>query len=812
MSNWGRETATLVAIDQPFCIHTFGDAFHSPVGSCTALLGLTGDRKCFQCRANCHDPANYNPETLTLLFGFDQKSLIRYFGNVIPSLRSYDTTPALINLAALDESATVSALGQREVVTLRFDDHRYADVLVDKYRLERSTGEASAGSPSGEQYDPYERGTFWGKWLARNPYYVGYPLRVYQGYVGDTLEEMRVRHYIIDRIDGPNNGQVTIVAKDLFAKIEALKAVAPKASRGELSSAITGTPGSFTVTPADIIEEDYPHNSGSPSELFVAIGKEIIRCARTAATFSILQRACFNTEQEDHEQQDSVQLVLVYSPQLSHEIVYDLFTNYGGIDAAQIDLEEWETLAATVTRNYAAVIAKPTPVYELAGELMRQAGFTLWPDVSANMVRYAAFRPASAQPTLTDRTIIAAPNKRQPSKRVSQVWVRYALVNPLESNKEAKNYRSRVVVADLESEGTDQYGTPQIREVFGRWIQQFDRQNADECGQRIGAMFRDPPLESSITVPVSRAEEFDIAAYFNFQTAEVQDDTGAQANTVMAPVSFDRGENELVIGATQVTFSGEVTDRTIYIENNASNLVLRDIYDSLYSEIPEGSPTVQIEFVVTDTVLIGSGSTSEPALRTGVWPVGVVPRVTNLGRWQGKGGDGGNASSTTGGDGQPGGPAFIADSQVVVDNTDGEIWGGAGGGGAGVSGLVGLSGGESAYYAGSGGGAGQGQTPSVGGAPSAPVGATFHIPGSVGGNSTTDTAGVGGTPGFDGTGRSAGRGGDGGAPGAPGSNGGPTVGVAGIGAAGTGGAAGNAIQGVANITFAGSGDIRGAQV
>ena len=59
---------------------------------------------------------------------------------------------------------------------------------------------------------------------------------------------MRIRHYLVDRIKGPNDGAVTLTAIDLFSKIEARKALAPHVSIGSLTGAITGLPGTFAVT------------------------------------------------------------------------------------------------------------------------------------------------------------------------------------------------------------------------------------------------------------------------------------------------------------------------------------------------------------------------------------------------------------------------------------------------------------------------------------------------------------------------------------------------------------------------------------
>lgn len=130
---YGRETIVLFEIDVPKCTRTYG------IAPCMAVLGTTGTRKCYNTRSSCQDAANYDPGVLTLRFAITQEGLLQY-GPLIPSMVSLETTPAAINLAAMDRN--MSALGTREVVTIQFDDHKHSDHLVDPYRLERMSGEA----------------------------------------------------------------------------------------------------------------------------------------------------------------------------------------------------------------------------------------------------------------------------------------------------------------------------------------------------------------------------------------------------------------------------------------------------------------------------------------------------------------------------------------------------------------------------------------------------------------------------------------------------------------------------------------------
>lgn len=89
-------------------------------------------------------------------------------------------------------------------------------------------------------------------------------------------------------------------------------------------------------------------------------------------------------------------------------------------------------------------------------------------------------------------------------------------------------------------------------------------------------------------------------------------------------------------------------------------------------------------FVVPAGVTIGSTSASTPALRTGTFPAGSQVYLFNSGNIYGRGGNGGNASTGgNGGAGGAGGAAVYLDRDLVIDNTNGNIFGGGGGGGGG---------------------------------------------------------------------------------------------------------------------------------
>jgi hypothetical protein len=163
----------------------------------------------------------------------------------------------------------------------------------------------------------------------------------------------------------------------------------------------------------------------------------------------------------------------------------------------------------------------------------------------------------------------------------------------------------------------------------------------------------------------------------------------------------------------------------------------------------ESSP-YSVQCRIRSGALIGSESTSSPALMTGDWPTGstLLLIIEDGGIVSGKGGDGGIGGNlipgpgTTATNGGNGGPALMTTMATTIVNRGTIQGGGGGGGGAAANGGIG----------GGGGGSGAGWTRSPGGR------------GGFGGNSGGDGTVTSG--GFGGAGPSAGfGGGNGGFPG-----------------------------------------------
>lgn len=741
---------TFIEIDVDHCANTYG------VAPCTA----SSPTKCVNSLNTCQDRLHFSNSPVTLRFSMSSS---HYPLNIdaIPSIRDVSFTPATISLG--------QDLGQRATLQITFVDHPDTDTgpAGDPYHIERG-------------FDPYKRGTFWGKFRARYPFLQGRPIRLIRGHVGQTLAEMDVRHYVIDSFDGPNfSGAFTIKAKDVLKLADNDKAKAPKLSVGFLNADLTAIATSFTIQPSGA-------GATYASSGYINIGgSEICSFTRSGDTFTIT-RAQFDTVATTHQAQDRVQQCLRYSGVDPANIIYDLFVNYAGISSSFIPLSTWQTETATyLQRVYTTLIAEPTGVNDLVSELVEQAALAIWWDDAAQQLRLQVLRAISTTAQTFDENVILEGSlgmRDQPGTRLSQVWTFYGLRNPLLKLDETSNYRSVELMVDLQSQSD--YGVEAVKQIFSRWIPAFGRSVAARLNALVLGRFKTPPR--SFTFSLMRNFNPQLGRGYRLEAYNIQDALGARTSAPLQITRLNPGEAKYDIEAQEMIFvqldDSDLSNRVIVVDTNTTDFNLRNVHDSLYPQITD--PTgITVTVIISSGVIVGSSSTSTPSFDVGSWVSGLPITIECHGRIQGAGGKGGDYGQ----DGSPGGTALYTRYPVKLKASDGEIWGGGGGGGSGIA--------VFAFFPFAiGGGGGAGDVPGAGGT-SDPANPSL-TPSSNG----TLTAGGAGAP--LGSATSGTPGGTGGGPGLAGAN-----------ATKAGGAAGNAIDGLSFVNVAaGPGDIRGPKV
>lgn len=450
---FAREPLEMVEIVQPLCSRVFG----------TSPCLATGD-KCWNTNVTCkYRSALDLTQTLSLQFVRDlAHEWIDTAGAYqpalgIPALMGYQTAPTILNIAS--GSKNKSPLGYRGVCQITIKDFPWNDIGTDPYLTSRS-------------YTPELQGSFWSKWLARNPNHVGFIVRIYEGFRGDALVDMTKREYIIEKIDFGRNG-VSITAKDILRKVTDTNVNAPTLSPGELATAITTTSTSIEV--AGAVLTDYP-SSG-----FLRIGSEVVSYTSRALNafsnivFSGVVRGLLNTEAATASQNAKVQRVLVYDNVRFDAILYDLLTTWGKIDASYIDYAAWQAEADEWRPEFifTAYLTETNKVEELVAEICLQALVSVWWDERIQKIILRSQRPDVAPPLISDDANIIAGSlsiKEIPEERASQIHVYYIQRSITGSVTDKFNYERAAVFINVDKQ-IEYGGEPQVRELFCRFIQ-----------------------------------------------------------------------------------------------------------------------------------------------------------------------------------------------------------------------------------------------------------------------------------------------------------------------------------------------------
>jgi hypothetical protein len=838
---------SFIEIELKKCSRVYG------VAPCTASVGVTGTQKCFNTRVTCQDKPNLNESPVIVRYSL-ASTLTPVAADAVPNVESIDYTPPVIDLG--------KSLGERATLTVRFKDHRSPDTdpSGDPYIISRT-------------YDPWQQGSYWGKFKARHPFIRGQKITWVQGTPDQSLEGMERRTFVVESMVGPDSaGNFTIIAKDVLKLADGDRSVCPKPYGRTLDFDISP---SFTGNLFSV-SGDNPEKPALLDGEYLAIGEsEIVKYTTTGfpdggLLVTVSERGQLGTIAVEHKEDATVQSIKGFVTQKPSEILRDLLVDFAGVDPSFISLDDWENEADNfINRTYTAYIARPTAVKTLINELLEQTASSMWWDNQAQQVRWQVLRLPSAANTLyTDDSILrdSLSIADQPQKRVSQVWVSFGLRNPLAKLDDPQNYTATTLRTELQSED-DWGGVPAYKSIFSRWIPPVGKDIADRLGDLILQRFSLPPRkvgfrlmrDSGVSLP-------DLAASYNLQSRPLQLPDGSLEVMPIQVTSLKPMNVNYTVVAEEIRYNQIITPEEpnvfpLEIATATNNYNIREQFNQ-FGIAPDSTTIVNV--TVFTGVIVGSTSVDVPAMVTGSWPSGVTINIINRGFIVGRGGRGGQGGRTGSNQtapqdaeaGQKGGDALVVSAPINMHNT-GVIGGGGGGAGGGGSTLfrstvrfsngttrslwVGITGNGGSGGAGSESGdagltgflAGTSTPPNIifessfngqagslesGGARALAAGAVAEF----GNLSQTLTYAIAST--------SSGQGGTSGALGQSGTTGTQGISVAVLGPdaavigatiinvidqrsnAGTGGAAGRAIVGVSNIAFTNAGDIRGAQV
>jgi len=651
-----------VEVDCPKCPHSFG------VSPCTA----TGT-KCKNTPATCKDLANFGTGEIQTVRWAAPTSYLPLIPYCVPNIVSVSTSSQRINPG--------ENLGKRERVSCTFSNHPHNDLDLDPYVDERD-------------YNPFEQGTYWGKFAAMYPNLQGYPARVIRGDITQDFDDMERSHYICDKgeIAGDKKGY-SLSLKDALDFAEGNKTLCPPPSNGLLSTAITSTTTSVTLTPTGVGAE-------YPTSFDASIGDESVVCTRVGDVVTFTQRGAFFSAASDHDEGDTLQIYESFISQNVSQIMTRLL-DYTGTPVEYYNQAQWDQQVAIVNSpNLTARIAEPTEVFKLIQELMTDMALDVHTDVVAKKIDMKFLINQTPVMTLTDDVIDQPRAKFHDDKRVDLFFMSFGRRNPLEKMDVIKNYPTTIVRQSTNPFSILNGNPAAIRRHQSRWIPSTLRTQASKTAEFIVGRYEIAPRGLSCVIKKDYAPS--LGQVVNLRTSVFEDEFGNNPTIPMQVVSLSKAqvnynmELEEFRTATLTPGSGDIivslTDNLLNIGGFAT---LRDLYDSIYpSAIPADAV---IRFESDPDVVFGSSSTSNFAVLFGDWPEIAADNVTVqiIGLTiAGCGGDGAF------GDGEDGGGGFY--TRYPVELIDCIVGGGGGGGGGIISTLTKLGGGGAGYLAGSG--------------------------------------------------------------------------------------------------------------
>jgi hypothetical protein len=541
----GREPIAIIQIDQDFCSLVYGET------PCTAQIGVTGGEKCYNTRKSCQDPANFTRDTKTLNFAVPNASLSKT-ENIFPFIKSYNTAPTKLN--PFTGNLNTATLGERSVLSVQFQDAPHSDNVVDPY-LESRT------------FNPLERGTFWSKWLSRN-YYQNREIRLYEGFVGDDIGDMKVRHYLIDAITLPNSqGQVTLTAKDPLKLVDKERAQIPQANTGIVLNAFDSVANSFIAVRAQLADYD--------AAGWVRIGEEILQYTSITEsggqlTFNGVTRGQFGSTASGHGANDAVQSVIYYQNRVLWEGIKDFLVDWAGIDPVYIDDTEWaaENARFLAQFTFTSVLSVPKSVFTVLNELTQQIPFYLYWDERSNKIKFEASRYYAGDfPLLTEDEIVANSfvTSTNPRDRISQVWIYHS---PKDWTKnETSNYTRLEVNANLELESRNFFDEKKIRVIQSDWI--GSAQAIDLTTRLIRANF-DNPLYIKFQLD-SKDDFYWVGDVVDIQHRSVVDLTGNPEVFRYLIYSAKQNINTGIVDYEAIKVIALAVKKAEYMDNDAPN-------------------------------------------------------------------------------------------------------------------------------------------------------------------------------------------------------------------------------------------------
>ena len=601
-----REPIQVVKMYLDFCDNQFG--VNVSPSTCTAA-----GEPCYNTKHTCHDLTNYRTTTN----GKFEYAFTSEVGGNLSGISEYGH-PALISVSnAPTEIQPTKGISVRSNVQIKIRDFYSTDRDIDPYVIASTSSIDGSTAIAGRSYNetdsplPVEQGTYFQRFLSRNPHYINRPIEVYDGYIQNIdydaptrrdgiekavfIEEGR-REYIIDSID-LNNDVCTIKCKDPLTLSDDLKAKVPTPTDFALSASLNAD---NTDDDNISIKKVSTNTTATAAELeaefgtsgFIRINEEIMKYTRGSSDANMdlanANRGQWGTTKAEHDANDAVQRCIAFGdpPEVTstpdegstiNDVAFQILVTEAGVPAAAVNnaaggIYSWADEKTTwlSALKIRTIISEPTAANKLINQLGQMVGVNFFYDDFAAQVNMRAETPElniEKMVKVNDSHIIQDSFKliNAEKERISRVYYYYNLRDFTLDNDETKSFKNLYINIDADGEGVDEYGKQQNLTIFGWGIQ--DSSTATSVSQRILNRFKNTPKTCTFKVDAS-FDTISTGDHFFLTTQHITDIRGFPQELEMQCVSvkFDPKEQCYHIKAKQFRFAvispGQIVDNS----------------------------------------------------------------------------------------------------------------------------------------------------------------------------------------------------------------------------------------------------------
>jgi len=429
-----RKPVSLVVISCKRCSLVYG------VGACTAAAS----DECYNTWMTCQDRVNFAIEDYDLKFSSVSAAVVNQARPYVKTVTQLPTK--------LAEKLTVKA---RVKITML--DEESDDLGIDPYVNNRAS----------------VQGSYWKKFIARNPNYEGWDVKVYQGFtdIDEADYQQRWKGTLENILH--SKGVVTLDTVDTLATID--KVEIPKIE-AELVATVSSSDTEVVLT--TIIKPDGEQIATSG---YVQIEDEIIQYAGINVPANQLTgctRGVFVTVAAAHEENERVSLVKYYAPDNPFDILQTIWDDAGGDYSADFDTAAWAywrdwpktdvDFSAIITEDDSADLA------ELFWEIATLLDVHIWQneEQKISVMRKIGNEPGREYATVTDAANIIDSstktdyNAKSRKSRTNIYWGKKA-IGDLDNPASFEHVSS---IVDADAEGVDGYNGEASETIKTRWV------------------------------------------------------------------------------------------------------------------------------------------------------------------------------------------------------------------------------------------------------------------------------------------------------------------------------------------------------